>query len=72
MEILAIGFFVIAIVYITYIAVSSMIKILNVAFKRKEISERKHKMLVTSSVAIGITTATILPVVSIKLLGITL
>jgi hypothetical protein len=64
---LAISFFVIAIVYITYIAVSSMIKILNTAYKRKEISKRNYRLLVISSVLIGIFTATILPLGFIKL-----
>jgi len=69
MEVLAISFFVICIVCIIYIAVSSMIKISNMAYKRKEISKRSYQLMVTTSVVVGISIATTLPLDSIKLLG---
>lgn len=72
MEILANLFFVIAVVSITYIAVRSMIKILNTAYNRKEISKRNHKLLVPTSVGIGITIAIMLSLGSIKLLEFTI
>lgn len=64
MEIFLISIFSIIIIYIT---VSSIIKVLKIAFKRKEISERKHRLMVASSIVIGISIATALPFVYIKL-----
>lgn len=66
---LAISFFVLGVVYITYIAVSSMIKVLHIAHERKEISQQKQNLLTTVSVAIGISIAILLSTASIKLLG---
>lgn len=68
MEMLAISFFVIAIVYITYVAVRSMMRILSIAYRRKKISARSHQIMATTSVVIGISIAIMLPIGSIKLL----
>ncbi|HLR53645.1 MAG TPA: hypothetical protein VK078_02870 [Pseudogracilibacillus sp.] len=68
MKMLAISIFIIGVIFLTYIAVSSMIKVLNLAHDRKEISEQSRKRMVALSIIIGILIATLLPIISITLL----
>ena len=46
---------------IIFITVYSMIKVFNIAYKREDISLRKFRVLVTSSIVIGLFVASILP-----------
>lgn len=57
-EVLLASFYSIIIIFIT---VTALIKVFNVAIRRKEISERKYKVLVTSSIMIGLLIASVLP-----------
>lgn len=58
MEIFLISFFSGAIIYIT---VRSIIKVLNIALSRKEITRRKHRLWMSTSILIGFFVATTLP-----------
>ena len=58
MEVILISIFSAIIIFIT---VYSMIKVLNVAYKRKEITLRKLRVLVTISIVIGLLIASSLP-----------
>jgi phosphotransferase system glucose/maltose/N-acetylglucosamine-specific IIC component len=58
LELYLISFFSAVIIVMT---VHSIIKVLNIALKRKEISKRKHRLWIASSIAIGFITASILP-----------
>ena len=58
MEVILINIFSAIIIFIT---IYSMIKVFNIAYQREEISLRKFKVLVTSSIAIGLFIASILP-----------
>nr|WP_289037744.1 hypothetical protein [uncultured Allobacillus sp.] len=53
-------------VLIVYMTISTIIKALNIALKRKEISKQKYRLLVASSTMIGVSIATALPFVFIK------
>lgn len=46
--------------------ISTIIKALNIALKRKEISKQKYRLLVASSTMIGVSIATALPFIFIK------
>lgn len=48
-------------VIIIFITVTALIKVFNIAIKRKEISKQKYKFLVTSCIMIGLLIASILP-----------
>lgn len=58
MEVILISIYSAIIIFIT---VFSMIKVLNITYKRKEITLRKLKVLVTTSIVIGILIASTLP-----------
>ena len=65
MELILISIFSAIIIFIT---VYSMIKALNIAYKREEISLRKCRLLVTSSIIIGLLVSSILPFVYQKII----
>jgi hypothetical protein len=46
---------------IIVMTVHSIIKVLNIALKRNELSKRKYRILIASSIGIGVVTASILP-----------
>ncbi|MBP1970265.1 antibiotic biosynthesis monooxygenase (ABM) superfamily enzyme [Virgibacillus natechei] len=58
MDVILISIFSAIIIFIT---VYSMIKVLNIAYKREEITPRKRRVLVTSSILIGLLVTSILP-----------
>ncbi|AOV07364.1 hypothetical protein [Sporosarcina ureilytica] len=55
---LLMSFFSIVIVYIT---IHSLIKAFNIAINRREISKQKYRFLVSSSILVGLSIATVLP-----------
>ena len=65
MELILISIFSAIIIFQT---VYFMIKALNIAYKRKEISLRKCRLLVTSSIIIGLLVSSILPFVYQKII----
>ncbi|WP_087973486.1 hypothetical protein [Oceanobacillus rekensis] len=58
MEVIIISIFSAIIIFIT---VYSIIKVLNIAYKRKEITLRKLRVLVTTYIVIGLLIASFLP-----------
>ena len=65
MELILISIFSAIIIFQT---VYFMIKALNISYKRKEISLRKCRLLVTSSIIIGLLVSSILPFVYQKII----
>ena len=65
MELILISIFSAIIIFMT---VYFMIKVLSIAYKREEISLRKCRLLVTSSIIIGLLVSSILPFVYQKII----
>ncbi|WP_077622373.1 hypothetical protein [Sediminibacillus massiliensis] len=58
MEVFLISFFSAIIIFIT---VFSIIKVLNIALTRKEISKRNYRLMMTGTIFIGVSASAILP-----------